>query len=192
MKRITLAFTGLALLIIAGCSNKPKQELTATDTAAKPAATTSAKPTPSHDDSIKNAQIQADQVEATRLETQRSKLEEMMNKLMSAEIYFEFDKAILTDKAKELLSQAGDILQKEPKLFVEIEGNTDERGTESYNMALGGKRAQSVVQFLTSYGVAADRLKSMSNGAEKPKVQGHDEAAWAQNRRAAFNVKIKK
>ena len=187
--KITVLVASLALLIAVGCSKKPKQELTDTGTE-KPVAAASATAAQARADSLKNAKLMADSVEAARLEKQRAALEEMMNKLVSSEIYFAFNKAVLTDTAKTLLSQCGDILQKEPKLTVVVEGNTDERGTESYNMALGGQRAQSVVQYLVNYGVTASRMKSLSNGDEKPQAQGHDEAAWAKNRRAAFSVKI--
>ena len=192
-RKLTL-IAGVALAVLfASCAKKPKQELTAAP-AEKPAATEQkpvVKQAP-NDDSLKQAALEAERLENERLETQRQVLEDMMNKLMSEEIYFEYDKAVLTEKAKDLLSQAGDILSKEPKLWVEVEGHTDERGTEAYNMSLGGKRAQSVVEYLVNYGVAADRLKSVSFGEEKPKVQGATEEAYAQNRRAKFNVKIRK
>lgn len=192
-RKLTL-IAGVALAVLfASCAKKPKQELTAAPTE-KPAATeqNSAANQAAKDDSLKQAALEAERLENERLETQRQVLEDMMNKLMSEEIYFEYDKAVLTEKAKDLLSQAGDILSKEPKLWVEVEGHTDERGTEAYNMSLGGKRAQSVVEYLVNYGVAADRLKSVSFGEEKPKVQGTTEEAYAQNRRAKFNVKIRK
>lgn len=178
-------------LLLASCADKPKQELTAAP-AEKPAAAQQVAPAPVNDDSLKRAALEAENLENQRLENQRSALEEMMNRLMSEEIYFEYDKAVLTEKAKDLLSQGGEILAKEPKLWVEVEGHTDARGTEAYNLSLGGKRAQSVVEYLVNYGVAADRLQSISFGEEKPKVQGVTEDAYAQNRRAKFNVKIRK
>jgi peptidoglycan-associated lipoprotein len=189
---VMIALTGLALM---ACSKKPKQELVQVDKAPAAKVVTpadSAKASESREDSLKNAALQAESLENVRLEGQRKALEDMMNRLMSEEIYFEFDKAVLSEKAKDLLSQAGDILAKEPKLWVEVEGHTDERGTEAYNMTLGGKRAQSVVDYLVNYGVATDRLKSISFGEEKPKTAGATEDVFAKNRRAAFNVKIKK
>ena len=114
----------------------------------------------------------------------------MMNRLMAEEIYFDFDKASLTEKARALLAEAADIMQKEPTLYVEVQGHTDERGSAAYNMALGGKRAQSVVQYLIDYGVSSDRLKSISFGEEAPKAEGVTEEAYALNRRAAFKVQI--
>lgn len=192
MNRTLTLIAGLALtLFLASCADKPKQELTAAP-AEKPVVEAAPAPASPDEDSLKRAALEAERLENDRLESRRKALEDMMNKLMSEEIYFEYDKAVLTEKAKDLLSQAGDILAKEPKLWVEVEGHTDERGTEAYNLSLGGKRAQSVVEYLVNYGVAADRLKSVSFGEEKPKVEGVSEEAHAQNRRAAFNVKIKK
>ena len=193
MKKLIGVFA-IVWLVAAGCSKKPQQELTATP-GEKPVATTpadSATKAKAKEDSIQQAKVTADKIEETRLEGQRKTLEDLMNKLMGDEIYFEFDKAVLTEKAKELLTQAGEIMQKEPKLTVLVEGHTDERGSEAYNMTLGGKRAQSVVDYIVAYGVGADRMSSISFGAEKPKVQGHDETAYAQNRRAVFRVQIKK
>jgi peptidoglycan-associated lipoprotein len=69
-----------------------------------------------------------------------------------------------------------------------IEGHCDERGTVEYNLALGDKRARAVRDFLVSAGVPEGRLSAISLGKERPKDPGHDEAAWAQNRRAHFAV----
>ena len=125
------------------------------------------------------------------LEAERKKLEDMINKIMSDDVYFEFDQATLTAAAKDLLSQVGDILKKETRFTVLTEGHTDERGTENYNLGLGMRRAESVVKFLTDYGVSADRLSKVSMGQEQPKVEGTTEEAYAQNRRAAFKVQVK-
>jgi len=192
MNKFLVVIAGISLVLMASCSNKPKQDLAAngTDKNASKSSAVVGSSSAASDAGISNGNMSADDIEAARLESARKGLEDLMNRLMSEEIYFEFDKAVLTDKAKDLLSQAGDILAKEPKLGVEVEGHTDERGAEAYNMSLGSKRAQSVVQYLVNYGVSQDRLKSISFGEEKPKVAGATEDAYAKNRRAAFNVKI--
>lgn len=195
MNRFHLLTSGIVIaLLLVACADKPKQELTAAPApkSSGMSSADSASAAQAKEDSLKRAALEAEALENTRLEGQRKALEDMMNKLMSEEIYFEYDKAVLTEKAKDLLSQAGDILAKEPKLWVEVEGHTDARGTEAYNLSLGSKRAQSVVEYLVNYGVPSDRLKSVSFGEEKPKIAGATEDAFAQNRRAAFNVKIKK
>jgi peptidoglycan-associated lipoprotein len=124
------------------------------------------------------------------LEAERRRLEELMNKIMSDDIYFEFDQATLTSSAKDILTEVGDILKRESRFTVLTEGHTDERGTENYNLGLGMRRAESVVKFLTNYGVASSRLTKVSFGEEQPKAAGSSEEAYAQNRRAAFRVKI--
>jgi peptidoglycan-associated lipoprotein len=124
------------------------------------------------------------------LEAERRRLEELMNKIMSSDVYFEFDQATLKPEAKDILTEVGDILKRESRFTVLTEGHTDERGTENYNLGLGMRRAESVVKFLTNYGVASGRLTKVSYGEEQPKAAGSSEDAYAQNRRAAFRVKI--
>lgn len=72
--------------------------------------------------------------------------------------------------------------------MVVIEGNCDERGSSEYNMALGENRAIIVRNYLVQSGIAADRIQTRSYGEEKPAVDGHDESAWAKNRRGEFAI----
>ncbi|MEE0876036.1 MAG: OmpA family protein, partial [Fibrobacteraceae bacterium] len=88
-------------------------------------------------------------------------------------------------------AQVGDMLKAEERFVVTVEGHTDARGTEDYNMTLGGKRAMKVKEFLVAYGISSDRMETVSYGKEKPKVEGASEDAYSQNRRANFRVKIK-
>ena len=71
---------------------------------------------------------------------------------------------------------------------VTVEGHCDERGTVDYNLALGDQRARAARDYLVSLGVAAERVRVVSLGKERPMDAGHDEAAWAKNRRAHFAV----
>ncbi|MBO5950706.1 MAG: OmpA family protein [Fibrobacteraceae bacterium] len=137
------------------------------------------------------ARLEAERLAAEKLEADRARLEEMINRLMSDDVYFEFDRFELTEKAKELLAQVGDMLKAEERFVVTVEGHTDARGTEDYNMTLGGKRAMKVKEFLVAYGISSDRMETVSYGKEKPKVEGASEDAYSQNRRANFRVKIK-
>jgi len=124
------------------------------------------------------------------LEAERRRLEELINRIMSGDIYFEYDQAILTSQAKDILTEVGDILKREPRFRILTEGHTDERGTETYNLGLGMRRAEAVVKFLNDYGVT-NSLEKVSFGEEQPKVAGSTEEAYAQNRRAAFRVQVK-
>lgn len=131
-------------------------------------------------------------LDAERLEAERARLEQLINQIMSEDVYFDFDRFELTEKAKELLAQVGELLLRETRFTLTIEGHTDDRGTEDYNFTLGAKRAMKVKEFLAAYGIEKDRMESVSYGKEKPKVQGENEEAYSQNRRANFRVNIKK
>jgi peptidoglycan-associated lipoprotein len=105
-------------------------------------------------------------------------------------VYFPYDQAALPETAKDLLAKAGDLLKQAPGVTVQIDGHADERGTDDYNLALGEKRANTVKAYLTTYGIAASRLKTVSYGEEKPNAVGHEESDWAQNRRDEFKVTL--
>jgi peptidoglycan-associated lipoprotein len=104
------------------------------------------------------------------------------------DVYFEFDQYSLNDEAKATLSKHASWLAARPGVKVMVEGHCDERGTVEYNLALGDKRARAVRDHLASLGVDSGRLSAISLGKERPKDSGHDEAAWAKNRRAHFAV----
>ena len=104
-------------------------------------------------------------------------------------INFEYDKYNLTDESVTVLSDNGAILMENPSINVLIEGHCDERGTEEYNLALGEKRALAARDFLTRFGIAKSRLSIVSYGEEKPLDPGHNESAWAKNRRALFVIR---
>lgn len=103
-------------------------------------------------------------------------------------VYFNFDSAALSDEARSALSKNADLLSKNASLKVRIEGNCDERGSDEYNMALGERRAKAAMDYLVNLGVQPDRLSTLSYGEEKPVDPGHDEAAWAKNRRDEFVI----
>lgn len=103
-------------------------------------------------------------------------------------VFFEFNKSDLSDEARATLDRQATWLKKYGRVHVTIEGHCDERGTREYNLALGERRATAVKNYLVSDGIAASRIKTISYGKERPAVLGHNEAAWAQNRRAVTVV----
>ena len=104
------------------------------------------------------------------------------------DIYFEFDRASLTDEARATLEKNALWLQNHREARVIVEGHCDDRGTVEYNLALGEKRAQAARDYLVSLGVSASRLKTVSYGKERPLDPANTEAAWAKNRRDHFAV----
>ncbi|MCM0082839.1 peptidoglycan-associated lipoprotein Pal [Geomonas sp. Red32] len=104
-------------------------------------------------------------------------------------VYFDFDSASLSKEARVRLGKDAELIRKDSGAKVQIQGNCDERGSDDYNLALGEKRAQAAKKYLTSLGVPADRLSVISYGKEKPADAGHDEAAWAKNRRDELVVR---
>lgn len=106
--------------------------------------------------------------------------------LRLAPVFFEFDRSDLRDDARATLGANGKSLQDNASVNIMIEGHADERGTTEYNLALGEKRAKAAYDYLVSYGIPASRLSTVSYGEERPADAGHDEMAWAKNRRAEF------
>ena len=103
-------------------------------------------------------------------------------------VYFAFDDYTLNSEAQTKLQGLADHLKKAGSAVVQIEGHCDERGSVEYNLALGERRAQSVKNYLSQLGVEGARLSTISYGEEKPAAEGHNEAAWAKNRRSEFNL----
>jgi peptidoglycan-associated lipoprotein len=103
-------------------------------------------------------------------------------------IHFDYDKATVRPADAAILDQKVAILQANPNLRIRVAGHCDERGSDEYNLALGNRRAQASKQYLVSHGIDASRIETQSWGEEKPLAQGHDEAAWSQNRRDEFEI----
>lgn len=99
-------------------------------------------------------------------------------------IYFDFDQYSVKPDFAPVLELHGKFLASHPTVAIKIQGNTDEQGGAEYNLALGQRRAESVVKALKIYGVKDSQMEAVSFGKEKPKASGHDEASNEQNRRA--------
>lgn len=104
------------------------------------------------------------------------------------DIHFDFDKYDVRRGDEEILRENVAWLKKNPKTKVQVEGHCDERGTVEYNLALGERRANHTKQYLVSLGIAPDRISTISYGKERPLDPGHNEDAWAKNRRVHFVV----
>jgi len=99
-------------------------------------------------------------------------------------VFFDFDSALVKPDQDPVIELQGHYLAAHPELNVRVEGNTDERGSTEYNLALGQRRADSVRKALTLTGAREGQMEAISWGRDRPRAAGHDEGAWAQNRRA--------
>ena len=104
-------------------------------------------------------------------------------------VHFQYDEYDLTQEAMETLTRNAESLARHRNAVIRIEGHCDERGTEEYNMALGEKRAQTVKQYLSDYGISPSNISIISYGESVPAQYGNNESAWKKNRRAEFVVR---
>ncbi len=102
------------------------------------------------------------------------------------DVFYDFDKSALRPDAVDQLKTNANWLKVNASRGVIVEGHCDERGTNEYNLALGERRANSAKDYIVNLGVDGSRIKTVSYGEERPFASGHDEEAWAQNRRAHF------
>jgi peptidoglycan-associated lipoprotein len=185
-----LATVTTLTLILAACSNPPKVEAPAaapapvTTVAPKPAGTPAA-PQPAPESRVAPVDLGANAGKsglAPHLDPASSLSRERS-------VYFDFDQFVVRSQDRPVVEAHGKYLAAQRPLKVSIEGNADERGSREYNLALGQKRAQTVLQSLKLLGVSDDQLEAVSYGEERPKATGHDEESWAQNRRADIRYK---
>lgn len=104
--------------------------------------------------------------------------------LFEKSVYFGFDEYTVQTKYQKMLSAHASYLKSNPNQKIIIQGNTDDRGTAEYNLALGQRRSDAVRKSLNLMGVSDNQMEAVSFGKEKPKAEGDNEAAWAENRRA--------
>ena len=109
-----------------------------------------------------------------------------------ADIHFDFDKFNLREEDRAILQKYADWLNGNRDVAIIVEGHCDETGTAEYNLALGERRANAAARFLIDLGIDAKRIKTISYGKEHPLDPGHNEEAWARNRRAHFVASVKK
>ncbi len=170
ISRLALIAGSVVTLTLAGCASQvPLEEK-------KPAAPVTSATKPAGPSA---AEIAAREIAAAKAELAKVK----------PSIYFDFDKFEIKPEFQGTIAAYAKYMKIDTKARLVIEGNADERGTTEYNLALGQKRAEAVRRALGVSGVADNRVEAISNGEEKPKAKGSNEAAWAENRRADLVVK---
>jgi peptidoglycan-associated lipoprotein len=173
------------VLVVAGCAPSASQKA---DTGSSPSASSGPRATskPSPGEGARGGTRESGTDSSSLKQLQEGKSSEGTGPLK--DIVFDFDSSSLRADARETLRANADWLKKNPAARVEIEGHCDERGTNEYNLALGAKRAQSAKDFLTTLGIGADRLSTISYGEEIPVCKDANENCWQRNRRARFVV----
>jgi peptidoglycan-associated lipoprotein len=137
---------------------------------------------------LEEERLAAERAERLKAEAMDRDLAMAKNRFLSENIYFDFDKSVLSDQAQELLKEKAMWMRANPDASVVVEGHCDERGTNAYNLALGERRAESAKTFLVNLGISGARMTTISYGEERPLDMGHNEEAWAKNRRATFVI----
>jgi peptidoglycan-associated lipoprotein len=189
----SLFATILSVAMISGCSNTATKS--GSETAAPPAQTptatdnTAAKTTPAEDQAAITAKKLAEQQAQAKAEAAKVKEKEQAALREVRTFYFDFDKSDLKPESRMPLLAHAAYLAANPTMKVTLQGYCDERGTREYNLALGERRAKAVERFLVINGVSRDQITVISYGEEKPVALGHNEAAWAKNRRVVIVYK---
>ena len=134
------------------------------------------------------ARTQAERDAQRREQDRMTREADQARRTLEAVVQFDYDESVITAAAERLLRAKLPILRNSPTVRLRLEGHADERGSTEYNLALGSRRAESVREFLSGFGISADRFTTTSFGEERPAVNRSDEAAWAQNRRVEFVI----
>jgi peptidoglycan-associated lipoprotein len=180
-----LALSVVALAAISACKKKP-------ETVPTPATPT---PTPTCDQRCRDSiaageKRRADSIAAASAAeaAARERALAATKATLAAAVYFELDSDELSGDARSTLDAKLPILRANPGLRLRIAGNTDERGSDEYNLALGQRRAAAVKRYLSDQGIDGERMDIISYGEERPAVTGSSEEAWRMNRRAEFEI----
>ena len=170
------------LLVTAGCCTKKPAPAPAPEVVAEPAPAPVPVPT--------EAPIVVPVAEPVA-ETLPADLAELNKKGYLKDVFFDYDQYDIRADQRDALAANAEWLKKWPTVKIQVEGHCDERGSNKYNMALGDKRANAARDYLVSLGIDAGRVTTISYGEERPFVEGQNEEAWSQNRRAHFVVTAK-
>ena len=193
MPRAPRAVPLLAIALILTVAACHKQQIEpVTQPVAEPPPTTPMVDSAAIRDSIARARA-AEEEEARRRADEaamadRERAAAEMRAALLAPVYFEFDQAELAEDARMTLDAKVPVLTANAGLRIRIAGHTDSRGSDEYNIALAQRRAVMVREYLSQHGIDPSRLDVVSYGEERPAVEGENEGAWAQNRRAEFQI----
>jgi len=180
-----LLVTAAVALVATGCPKKPQ-----------PPPAPAEQPKPVEEKPLPEVKVPKEPTEITKPAEPTVKVDELddviraqnENRTYLKTIYFDFDKYELRQDTIATLKNNASWIKSHSNFKVLVEGHCDERGTIEYNLELGAKRAHAVQEYLINLGVERSRLRTISYGEERPVNPGHDEGAWAKNRRAEFTL----
>ena len=192
VKGFVLGMALIAALIVPACRSKKTQPPKVTPAEVQPPQITIPVPTTQTTTTVENTDFVKTDTTATEPKVGVTPLPtniEDLNRVAQErgyiqDAFFAYNESTLSNDAQAALTASANWLKQNAQYNILIEGHCDERGTEQYNLALGDHRANTVKQYLQTLGVDGARMRTVSYGEERPFDPGHDESAWAKNRRA--------
>lgn len=171
--KTNLAVAALAILAISACSTAPR--VTTAETPAQESAASGVQATPSTETgTISSAEVKTGDLTA------------QLDEMKKQSVYFDFGEFEVKPEYRDLVQRQAEFLKEHANVVVTLEGNTDERGSSEYNLALGDRRASAVRKALEVMGVPESQIKTVSLGEEHPRLTCHEEPCWKENRRTDF------
>ncbi len=174
----------LLIGLLSACATQQQKPVAVIETAPTPAPVKEAEPEKMQ---VTDAAVEAAPVKQAAVAAEPAK--EAEDLLAKRSIFFDFDKFEIKPEYQALIEAHGQYLAKHPASQAVLEGSADERGSREYNLALGQKRAVSVMNALKGLGATESQMETISFGEDKPMVEGHDEDAWSHNRRTDIKYK---
>ena len=183
-KSTLVVLAATTLVALSGCSSTPEATTTVEDRTATTAVAPNSGATGASTSGVGTAGSGIATVNAGGTTAAgNSSLRDPRSPLSRREIFYDYDSFIVKDEYKPLLEAHAAYLKNNRNARIKVEGNTDERGSREYNLALGQKRSESVKRVLTLLGVSESQIDTVSFGEEKPRNPASNESAYAENRR---------
>lgn len=186
-----LAVLLLLTVTLAACAKKVPSVERPAPPPADPAMTTAPAPPPPPPRPVDEPMPVPPEPEAIKASDLPDDLDSLNRSGVLKPVFFDLDSSEVNAASQQVLQENADVMRRNARWQITIEGHCDERGTAEYNLALGERRALAARTYLLSLGIPADRVRTVSYGKEFPFDQGHDESAWSKNRRAHFVITAK-
>lgn len=181
----------LLTVTLAACAKKVPTVERPAPPPADPATTTAPAPPPPPPRPVDEPMPVPPEPEAIKASDLPDDLDSLNRSGVLKPVFFDLDSSEVNAASQQVLQENADVMRRNARWQITIEGHCDERGTAEYNLALGERRALAARTYLLSLGIPAERVRTVSYGKEFPFDQGHDESAWSKNRRAHFVITAK-